>query len=388
MFGAVVLGCAMGARGQLVAPVHSSLQGAPATLYLDFDGDARGALTWDSYTPGNTPAYDVDGIAGSFSTQELSNIDEIWSRVAEKYSPFNINVTTVDPLSYNNSQATRVVVGGDGAWTNQTAGGISNYFSFTNAEENLGFVFSQNLRETPAAPGNPKKVAEAIAHEAGHGFGLYHQSIWREPFPHLLIQEYNPGTAEKAPIMGNSYNAARGLWWLGMSREGYGVMQDDMKVVASTTGANANGFGYRPDDHANAAAVLGIEDVLTIAPDLSVSAYGVIEKPVDHDWFSFHTNGGDATILVNVAPFGPTLDLSINLYDANDVLLISRSTSALGEWLQMSLAAGDFRLQVLSAGNYGDVGQYFISGTLVPEPAGIVGVFAAGFAGMGRRRKR
>jgi hypothetical protein len=388
MFGLLVLGCAAGARAQLVAPPHSSLPGAPATLYLDFDGDARGAQTWDTYTPGNTPAYDVDGTAGSYSTQELSNIDEIWSRVAEKYSPFNINVTTVDPLIYNNSQATRVVVGGDGAWTNESAGGISNYFSFTNAEENLAFVFSQNLRQTPAVPGDPKKVAEAIAHEAGHGFGLYHQSIWREPFPHLLIAEYNPGTAEKAPVMGNSYSAARGLWWFGMSREGYGVMQDDMTVIASTTGVNANGFGYRPDDHANAAATLGVQDVLSIAPDLTLSAHGVIEQTGDQDWFSFHSDGGDATLLVDVAPFGPMLDLSINLYDGNDVLVRTRSTSSLGEWLQLPLAAGDYRLQVLSAGNYGDVGQYFISGTLVPEPAGIMGVIAAGVAGVIRRRKR
>jgi hypothetical protein len=387
IFGLVVLGCGVGARAQLTVAAHSSLPGAPATLYLQFGGDSRGTTIWDTYTPGNTPAYDVDGNAGSFSTQELSNIDQIWARVAEKYSPFNINVTTVDPGVYNNLQATRVVVGGDGAWTNGVAGGISNYFSFSNSEENLGFVFSQNLKQTTAAPpGDPKKVAEAIAHEAGHGFGLYHQSVWRDAFPHFLLQEYNPGTAEKAPIMGNSYAAARGLWWYGMS-QGYNVFQDDMAVVASTTGANANMFGYRPDDHANAAVALGIQDVLTIAPDLTVSAHGVIETTSDQDWFSFHTDGGDATIVVDVAPFGPMLDLSFNLYDANNLLLGSRATSSLGEWMEMGLAVGDYRLQVLSVGNYGDVGQYFISGTLVPEPGGLaIAVLYALWMRRGRRK--
>ena len=83
------------ARADLTVPAYSSLPGVPATLYLDFNGDFT--PSFGPYSNITTPAYDIDGNTSSFSTQELSNIQHIWSGVAEKYSPFNINVTTVDP---------------------------------------------------------------------------------------------------------------------------------------------------------------------------------------------------------------------------------------------------------------------------------------------------
>src|SRR5262249_48013815 len=133
---------------------HSSLPGAPATIYLNFTGYDMGSQQWgsSSYFPGSTPAYDVDGDPNTFNQRELSNIDEIWSRVAELYSPFNINVTTVDPGTPEDHNAVQVVIGGDGAngqsdywYHQQAAGGISYPGAFTSDEPNTVFVFSQNL---------------------------------------------------------------------------------------------------------------------------------------------------------------------------------------------------------------------------------------------------
>src|SRR5687767_8676867 len=93
-------------------PALSSRPGAPAKLFLDFDGDVTS--TWGQFAPGTTSAYDQDGLATSFSTGELASIQEIWSRVAEKYSPFNIDITTIDPGNLNNLQTAKVVFGGAG----------------------------------------------------------------------------------------------------------------------------------------------------------------------------------------------------------------------------------------------------------------------------------
>lgn len=95
-------------------PLLSSNPAARAKIYLDFDGDA--ARAWGSYSVPATPAYDADGNTGSFSDAELGHIHEIWARVAEKYSPFNVDVTTVNPGALTDKLAMKIVIGGNGAW--------------------------------------------------------------------------------------------------------------------------------------------------------------------------------------------------------------------------------------------------------------------------------
>src|ERR1043166_5539561 len=91
---AIVLIAPAAVRAALVVPAYNSSTFG-AKIYLDFDGDTT--ATYGNYTPGTTPAYDIDGDPTSFSQQELDNIKSIWMGVSEKYSPFRINVTTVDP---------------------------------------------------------------------------------------------------------------------------------------------------------------------------------------------------------------------------------------------------------------------------------------------------
>ena len=69
-------------------PALHSNPGAPATLYLDFDGHFE--PVWGGYTNATTPAYDVDGDASSFSDKELQNIEEIWARLWPRISPPSI----------------------------------------------------------------------------------------------------------------------------------------------------------------------------------------------------------------------------------------------------------------------------------------------------------
>jgi hypothetical protein len=329
-------------------PALSSLPSASARIYLDFVGAA--AMHWGTYNVPATSAYDIDGDPTTFSPTELANLNEIFQRVAEKYSPFNINVTTVDPGSYNNKGTQRVVIGGAGGWLGSTAGGVSYVGSFTNGNPNTSWVFSKNL-----VNGDPKDTAEAASHEAGHAFGLEHQSVYSGA---TKTAEYNPGNSATAPVMGNSYSAARGLWWKGPNASSSTTIQDDLAVIAGP----ANGFGYRADDHGNTPASA---DPLTLNGN-AVSAAGVIENTSDVDDFKFTAGFGTARFTLNAAPYGPMLDGTLRLLNSNGDVLATADTAALGETITMNLAAGQYILQVSSHGSYGDIGQYTISGTIVP----------------------
>jgi hypothetical protein len=54
----------------------------------------------------------------TFSSGELKAVREIRARVAGKYSPLNINVTTVEPGNIYNLETLQLVIGGNGHWSN------------------------------------------------------------------------------------------------------------------------------------------------------------------------------------------------------------------------------------------------------------------------------
>src|SRR6476659_4851862 len=72
----------------LDVPQLSSRPGAAATVYLDFDGHFQSS--WGSFSNITSPAYTRDTDATTFSATELSSINEIWTRVAEDFAPFNV----------------------------------------------------------------------------------------------------------------------------------------------------------------------------------------------------------------------------------------------------------------------------------------------------------
>ncbi|MEZ0267303.1 MAG: fibronectin type III domain-containing protein [Phycisphaerae bacterium] len=333
-------------------PALSSRPGATAKLYLDFNGDYTSA--WGSYRPGTTPAYDIDGNATTFSDAEIARIREIWARVSEKYSPFNVNVTTVDPGALADRVAVKVVVGGTGPWLGAKAGGITYTGSFTNGAPNVGFVFSSNL-----AGGIAQSVAEAAAHEAGHAFGLSHQAKWSGS---TLVEAYSTGTGVIAPIMGNSYTAQRGVWWAGTIGSSPTSYQDDLAILS---GAN-NGFGYRADDYGNAAATA---TTLTASGATVTPRSGVIERTGDADVFRFTTGAGAVRFTAAVPTAGPMLDARLTLTNAAGAVLVTANTAALGETLSATVPAGTYYIAVAGKGAYGDLGTYTLSGTVVAPAA-------------------
>jgi hypothetical protein len=283
------------------APILHSRIGAAHTLYLDFEGDpAHG-----------TPAWGTDA-------QRL----ETWQRVAEKYSPFNIDITTQatpGPILY---------IGSNGAWTGQSLGGVYG-------GTGVGYVFPENL-------GRLSSVGEAAAHEGGHVFGLQHQSLYPGG---VTVVTYNPGNALTAPVMGKSYDAQRGLWWNGES-SAYSLLD-----------ANGNLYGPVQDDVAVLASLLGY------APDQQ----GIIERLDDTDTFPFHADG-PISITADVAAVGPMLDLRLDIFDSEGLRLATADTVSLGERIDLDLPDGDYTAVVGSHGGYGDLGTYTV-GVSTPEPS-------------------
>ena len=51
-----------------IVPALASRPGAPATLFLDFDGNFE--RQWGSFSSVSSPAYDTDGNASSFGSAE------------------------------------------------------------------------------------------------------------------------------------------------------------------------------------------------------------------------------------------------------------------------------------------------------------------------------
>ncbi|MDB5292353.1 MAG: peptidase domain protein [Phycisphaerales bacterium] len=345
--GTAASGGALHALSEL--PLLHSDAGAPAEIYLDFTGAP--AQAWGSYHVTQTPAYSIDGDTSTFSDTELANIRQIWASVAEKYSPFNLDVTTQDPGQYTPGHVQRVVIGGDGLWQgNNGWGGISFVGEFLNGPT-TSWIFPNNL-----ANGDPHDVGEAAAHEAGHDFGLQHQAVYSGK---KLTDQYNRGTAESAPIMGASYFAQRGTWWDGQSVLGYNVNQDDMATIAS----KANGFGYRPLSHGQS---LASADAMTLQGS-EVTASGIIESTTQTDFLSFTTGAGTVNLTGIVAPYGAMLHMKMSLLDAAGNVVASADAATLGQSISAALPAGTYYVEVASHGGYGDVGEYGVVGTIVPS---------------------
>ena len=329
-------------------PQLSSNPAARAKLYLDFNGHVQG--TWGSWSNVRTPAFDQDGNTSSFSSSEVAAIREVWARVAEDYAPFNIDVTTIEPASFADRTAVRVAIGGNWSdWFGSSAGGVAYVGAFTSAAPNVAFVFSKAL-----GGGNARYVAEAAAHEAGHLFGLSHQSTYAGS---ALAQNYNSGTSTLAPIMGVGYYASRTTWHYGPTDSGPSAYQNDVSILASST----NGFGKRPDDYGD---TISAPSTLIVQSG-NVNLKGVIEDDRDSDVWRFTTGGGSVRFNLNVAQFGANLDGVLEVKNASGQTVASSSpATSLSANLSATLAAGTYYVVARSSGGYGNMGQYTLTGSV------------------------
>jgi hypothetical protein len=349
-------------------PLLHSRPAAAAKIYLDFDGDVT--PDWGPYHPGATPAYSTDLDVTTFTDAELANINEIWTRVADVYSPFNVDVTTQDPGNLDDLRTTRVVIGGAGDWYG-TAGGVAYLGAFQNTAPNTAWVFPDHLGN-----GYAKYVADATSHEAGHTFNLNHQSTFTGT---TKDQEYNTGTSLTGPVMGVGYYSARTLWWRGTPDYNSAGVQDDLDVLSGA----ANGFGYRADDRGDTPA--------GAAPlSAGTTATGLIERPADTDYYKLTLPAaGTLTLTGGVPGFARMLDPVVELRDASGNLMSAADGGFLsdgtyqGDVITANLAAGTYYVSVrghglvstaaqpgaaANLGSFYDVGQYTLTTAFSATP--------------------
>lgn len=334
--------------------LFSSRPGAPVTLFIDFDGQgettfADGFLGFGGYDVPATPAYDIDGNPGAFSTTEAQNIERMWSIVAEKFSPLDVNVTTIDPGQ--SSSSCRVVVGGNGSWYGK-GGGVAVEDGFFND----GFLWSaDDTAYVWRDPTVPDSMGEAIAHEAGHLFGLKHNSD--KDFYGNITTEYRPGW-----IMGEGYNPGgpAGRWDINQTSsyvedgdiKNAGLQSDIATMISEA------GLRRRADDHSG--------NVFVAPTPLAITANGragtgVHEIEGDMDYFTFTTSGGFISITVTPAPFQAMNNLTLEVWGFTTIDTASASET----WSPPNtMPAGTYTIGVKSRGQIGDLGQYSIGVTL------------------------
>jgi hypothetical protein len=355
-----------GAASGLPIPALSSRPGAHATIYLNFAGDT--VASWTNWSNITIPSYATEGDNAPLTQTDVDSITGIWQIVAENYSPYDVNVTTVDPrtLKGYSGGVSQIDIGGNGSWTGGTYGGMSQVGGFIGSSPSSparGFVFPDNL-----GMGAVWYTGEATSHESGHTFGLSHQSSYSGT---TKSAEYQTGPGDgTAPIMGNSYYVSRGMWWYGQSSNGSTSYQNDMVTIAS------GGLNYRP--------LLTGGTTATAAPlavsGTAVSASDVIDSMSQTDVWSFTTGAGSVSFTV-AAPANGNLEPKLEVLDASGNVVAGWQDPAAGSvtW-SGTLAAGTYYLAVGSHGvssaatstNYGfDVGSYSISGTVI-TPANYV----------------
>ena len=134
-----------------------------------------------------------------------------------------------------------------------------------------------------------KAAAVTASHEVGHSLYLNHDGISGRTSYH---SGHGSGVTSWGTIMGAPFQENLTQWSKG---DYYGASntEDDLTIITTR-----NGFGYRMDDHGDnqtTASVLGLNGTGTI------SAYGIIEKNTDVDYFSFATGTGNVSFSITPA---------------------------------------------------------------------------------------
>ncbi|MFC1720418.1 hypothetical protein ACFL00_04690 [Pseudomonadota bacterium] len=366
-----------------------SRPGASKTVFIDFDGHVFSNTAWGNGTYSAQP-YDLDGNGATFNDTERSRIAEIWHRVAEDLSPFNIDVTTEEPASFDRYTG-RILVTRDVDKNGRNmpgagAGGVAYVDKFGVPDYHTywspALVFYNNL-----AGGLESFVAEAASHEFGHNLGLSHDGSSGANAT-SYYGGHGSGLVSWAPIMGNSYYNNVTEWSKGEYPDA-NQTQDDLAIIQSK-------LGLRPDDHGDAigsgtALVVGSDgSVVSSNPELDPENIlpenkGIINSRADVDVFTFSTGAGTLSLTVQPAwdafyegnyRRGANLDIRLELRNSSGGLVTSNNPSAdTSATISANIAAGTYHLFVsgegtgsLSTGysDYASIGEYFINGTVPP----------------------
>lgn len=325
--------------------LHSKA-GSQHTIYLDFDGytlPAGAAWTDRSLSGEIIPArtyggFSLDG-STAFSSAELTYIQTVWRIVAEKYAPFDVDVTTEAPSSsaLNRSSSsdlsygTRVVITNDMAargnvCTATSSGGCTGiaWIDVFNAIGDYGYgvdgmepawVYTRFTSSSPVRAAG--SVANTAAHEAGHTLALSHDA------PGPSCGGYSSGHDNWFPIMGSSSRA------VGHFTNGYSYPGEPRTCQTDplTGAANPNDI----DVIGKAGAPLRADDVSgtrALGQGSFFSLDGIIERPSDSDTFSVQrTCSGPLTAAATGIGLGQALDVKLTIRDPGGTVVAASAPS-------------------------------------------------------------
>ncbi|NLE36565.1 MAG: DUF1349 domain-containing protein, partial [Pirellulaceae bacterium] len=334
-------------------PILHSLFGAPASIFLDFDGHAP-----EGWLP-----FKQDADGSTFNLTEQATIVETWRQVSAWYSMFDINVTTIQPDVATHPTSWHVIT------PSYNSGGVAwSIFPHTTP----GSLVDGNW--------SPFNFTAAIVHEVGHTFGCGHISKFDQWGDN--IQEYAVfDDPLHGSIMGGTGRVVNNwsLWhaapWHNPGGPSY--LQDDMAYIAGLVVSNAatgyTGDGYRPDDHGGTIATA----TPMAAEGTTRWTTGVLERLTDADAFSFSIDVAGRYSLAATREDPNGVDLMAAIYNSAGVLLAAESSDSReqpyslvnDQYLTLDFATpGTYYVIVTSRGNYADQGAYNVR--VDPLPGG------------------
>jgi hypothetical protein len=386
--------------------LHSQ-PGSVNVLFLDFDGHILSRTAWNKdrtwgsginpqhALPYDPSANDVPITVANFTTEERKRIHEIWHRVAEDFAPFDIDVTTEEPVVFTATTGhvlfTRDSDADGNAMPSQGSGGIAwigvfgsrKYVSYYSP----ALVYYNNLSSAQSGEGDASLNAEIASHEFGHNLNLSHDGTATVTY----YDGHDSGPLRWGPIMGKSYRDNVSQWSQG-EYPGANNSQDDLAIIESYLGYAADEQG----DTFDSAVALSFEadgNILVSDPETDPHNVlpdnkGIIEDRDDVDWWYLNAGAGPLTLTVTPAWHafngpdhisstyrGANLDVSLELYDANlNLIDAGEPDDETYAMVAATTTEGRYYLRIEGVGSnlgegytdYASIGMYFIEGSYQP----------------------
>jgi len=267
--------------------------------HILFLNRCTGGISIDAGWPDDNTVNRSGILGGTTQFPEYPYGDASWDQVVveakEIFSPFNVEVTDVDPSPTPHDEA--IVCGSGDLAGFSGAGGVSP-FTCDVIPAPITFTFPESLGD------DPRTIAEAIAQEAAHAWGLEHEYKCEDPMSYLY------GCGEKS------------------FQDGDFECGEYSARACECGGATQNAYQYIIDLFGSA-----VPD--TQSPTVSITS------PADGDVFAV---GDDFDIAVQVADDSGIA--SVELY-LDGSLSSADMSDPYGPWPVIDAVAGSFEIYVL-----------------------------------------